>query len=213
MRRCVSAMTSFRTWAFSAFASGYATTGSNVANGAKVNGLQAGGLSLASTHAAGHVRIYSGGDNQRIDVWPSGGVSIFGTGDPGPGAVYLVGNQTISGTLTVGGMTSMASVAMGATFVTDAVNAPSIASGFGTGATVSGVDLAFRVTLGTTPGAGGTVSFNVAYSNPPVCVSAFGTGNAAGVVTDITTTTTTAVVTFRGTVANGVTLNVLCRGY
>ena len=48
-------------------------------------------------------------------------------------------------------------------------SAPTISS-FGTGAVISGSDTAGEITLGTSPGTGGTLTFRTAYTSTPYCV-------------------------------------------
>ena len=48
---------------------------------------------------------------------------------------------------------------------------PTITSGFGTGASVTGSDVAGRVTVGASPGTLGALTFGAAYGTAPVCVA------------------------------------------
>lgn len=47
--------------------------------------------------------------------------------------------------------------------------APSITAGFGSGATIAGVESTGRITVGTTPGTTGTITFGKTWSHVPVC--------------------------------------------
>ncbi len=86
---------------------------------------------------------------------------------------------------------------------------PTIASGFGSGATIAGIVGGFRITVGTVPGVGGTVNFNTTFANAPVC---FVQDETTGVLGIAAPTTTTVVISGLTLVA-GQTVCVFCFGY
>lgn len=76
------------------------------------------------------------------------------------------------------------------------VNGVTLTSGWGTGATVSGNSTVGRITIGTSPGASGVLTFATAYeTNAPHCDA---TDETTGALIPVTTVTTAAV-TFTGT--------------
>jgi hypothetical protein len=95
------------------------------------------------------------------------------------------------------------------TNITDAVATPTIASGFGAGPAIVGKAFAFRITLGTVPGAGGIVNFNTTYANAPVCAAV----SSAAYAVNLFTSTTQATISFSGVAGVSEVINVLCRGF
>lgn len=90
--------------------------------------------------------------------------------------------------------------------------APTIASGFGSGSTIAGRDEAFRVTLGTTPGTGGVVTFGTAYTNAPVCSAVDETTLTVSLTTTATTTNVT-ITAVAGVILLSDKIAVICKGY
>lgn len=97
---------------------------------------------------------------------------------------------------------------LGTANITDAIATPTIASGFGSGSTITGKVYAFIVTLGTSPGGGGTVTFNATFANTPSCVASV---TSAGVTVQVAPSTTQLIIATNGSV--GEKLYVLCRGF
>lgn len=90
--------------------------------------------------------------------------------------------------------------------------APTIASGFGTGSTIAGRDEAIRVTLGTTPGTGGVVTFGTAYTNAPVCTAVDETTLTVTLTTTPTTTNVT-ITSVAGVLLLSDKIGIICRSY
>lgn len=90
--------------------------------------------------------------------------------------------------------------------------APTIASGFGTGSTIAGRDEAMRITLGTTPGTGGVVTFGTAYTNAPVC-SAVDETTLTVTLTTTPTTTNVTVTSVAGVILASDKIGIICRSY
>ena len=62
---------------------------------------------------------------------------------------------------------------------TNQSGSPSIGTSFGTGAAISGSDLAGEITLGTSPPASGGMNFRTAYTSTPYCVPGHSSGVSA----------------------------------
>jgi hypothetical protein len=75
----------------SALSSTFTTASPHVANGVTLGSLNAGGLSIAATDAAGDIRFYSGGASERMRVYSSGGVAVGTISDPGAGKLSALG--------------------------------------------------------------------------------------------------------------------------
>jgi hypothetical protein len=100
------------------------------------------------------------------------------------------------------------------TNITDAVATPTISSGFGAGATVTGKSYAFVINVGTTPGTTGLINLNATYANAAVCTASFATvGLAVGITIHPQSTTSTVPITFSVAPPNNALVNVLCRGF
>lgn len=98
--------------------------------------------------------------------------------------------------------------------LTDSVTVPTIASGFGAGATIAGKASFFTVTVGTGATTGGVVNFNTTFATAPACVVSNGnTGGTNNQVFDVVTTTTTVTLAGALDIFDGSTLHVICRGY
>lgn len=91
--------------------------------------------------------------------------------------------------------------------------APTIASGFGTGSTITGHDESMRIVLGTAPGTGGVVTFGTAYTtNAPVCYANDET--TLGIIIQASPTTTGATITATfGAVLAGDSIGITCKGF
>lgn len=130
----------------------------------------------------------------RVASWDYGGT------EASPAAAITV--PITSGAITFGGSMAFTNLA-----ISNAV--PTIASGFGAGATIAGIVGGFRITCGTVPGVGGTVNFNTTFANAPVC---FVQDETTGVLGIAAPTTTTVVVSGLTLIA-GQTIAVLVFGY
>jgi hypothetical protein len=87
---------------FQVTASTYTGTGAILQNSAQLFGTQPGGLSLVASDVSGAVRVYSGGQTERMRIHASGAVSIGTVVDVGAGSLNVSGNATIAGTTRVG---------------------------------------------------------------------------------------------------------------
>jgi hypothetical protein len=69
------------------------TAGSGVPqDGMMLQALRSGGLSIVASHASGAIRFYPGGTTERMQLYPSGGLSLgFLGGDPGVGSIGVSG--------------------------------------------------------------------------------------------------------------------------
>lgn len=85
---------------------------------------------------------------------------------------------------------------------------PVITSGFGTSPSIAGSSSAFRVTVGSSPGTSGVVTFAKAWTNAPICIVI---NETTSNVVRVTASTTTA--TFNGVVVANDKLSFLCFGY
>lgn len=90
--------------------------------------------------------------------------------------------------------------------------APTIGSGFGTSPSIAGRDEATRVTVGTSPGSTGVITFGTAYTTAPVC-SANNETTTTVVLTTTPTTTQVTVTVVSGTLIAADKIGVLCRGF
>jgi hypothetical protein len=127
-------------WDHSALAYAYLTAGS---------GLTITGTTITSSGGAGT----PGGSNTHVqfnDSTTFGGQSGF-VFDKTTNALTLTGD--IKGRHLLGGTST-----------------PTIASGFGTSPSIAGKDSAFRVTIGTSPGSTGVVTFGTAFATAPCVV-------------------------------------------
>ena len=110
----------------------------------------------------------------------------------------------------IGLRTSSVGFYLGGGNITDGIATPTIASGFGSGATITGKAYAFKVTAGAGTPTTGTVNFNTTYANAPACVASAGSFAADWV--QVVTTTTTVALSWTG-VAVSFDLYVICRGF
>jgi hypothetical protein len=83
---------------------------------------------------------------------------------------------------------------------------PTIASGFGTGATLAGSDVAGRVTVGTDGASSGVLTFASGYNAAPSCTAQ----NETSPTPPPRTTATASNVTITGTMAAGDKVTYLC---
>jgi hypothetical protein len=96
--------------------------------------------------------------------------------------------------------------------ITDAVGAPSIASGFCSSPTIAGRDYAFTVSVGTACASNlGAVTFGTTWTNAPVCVVA--SSNSARLASADATTTALSLQVAGGNLTDNMKLHVVCRGY
>jgi hypothetical protein len=96
--------------------------------------------------------------------------------------------------------------------ITDAVGAPSIASGFCSSPTIAGRDYAFTVSVGTGCASNlGAVTFGTTWTNAPVCVVA--SSNSARLASADATTTALSLQVAGGNLTDNMRLHVVCRGY
>src|SRR6185295_4380539 len=72
----------YNTGVVTAFSSNFTSDGLNVPDGVTMQGIGAGGLSLAAQNASGDIRMYTGGANERVRIDAAGNVGI-GTTSPG----------------------------------------------------------------------------------------------------------------------------------
>jgi hypothetical protein len=130
------------------------------------------------------------------------------------GALTLVAGLSattgaFSSTLAVTGASTLTgAVSVGSANVTDAVAVPTIASGFGAGASIAGKAYGFTITCGTGSPTTGVVNFNTTYASAPACVAS--STPFASITVDATTTTTTLTFASLGA---GDKIFVLVRGY
>lgn len=109
-------------------------------------------------------------------------------------------------------LSAAGALSLGGVNVTDAVTTPTIASGCGTGSTVTGKAYAFRVSMGTgTPGTC-TLNFNATFANPPVCVPA-SESNAPTFQMSPSTTQLVITAISPATFLNAQQVTALCRGF
>lgn len=94
--------------------------------------------------------------------------------------------------------------------IADSNGTPSIASGFGTAAAVTGTDYAMSIATGTSGTTTGTINFGHTFSSAPICVATRNTTDG-GVVSASSSTTQVALVYTSSTL--NLPLYVLCRGY
>lgn len=145
-------------------------------------------------------------------MWPTGSVTAGGltiSASIGRDAAGIV--ESNDGTLTQLGSPSNARDWKGRHYIASGA-APTIASGFGTGSTIAGRDEAFRITLGTTPGTGGVVTFGTAYSIAPVCQANDET-TLTVVLTTTPTTTNVTITSVTGVLISADKIGVMCKGY
>lgn len=95
--------------------------------------------------------------------------------------------------------------------LTDSMGVPTLGAGFGASATIAGRVHAFEITLGTTAGAGGTVSFPVTFANAAVCVASVNTLALSPAI--VSTTTASVTLAYPVSTAPGAKIAVICRGY
>jgi hypothetical protein len=94
--------------------------------------------------------------------------------------------------------------------ISESVGTPSIASGFGTSASVTGKDYAFQVSTGTTGSTTGTINFGHTWSNAPICVA---TRNATdGGTVNVTSSTTQLTMAFASSIFN-LPIYVQCKSF
>ncbi len=136
----------------------------------------------------------------------SGGLSV--SANSGPFRIWTGAAGTPSlrwGVNTAGDWTFGASAN-----IADSNGAPSVTSGGGAGASVSGTDYAFSYFSGSSGSTSGVVTFGHTFANAPVCVAVKQDAIGAATVTVQTTVTT---VTLNYTSATATSIFVLCRGY
>lgn len=94
--------------------------------------------------------------------------------------------------------------------VVETIGIPTITSGAGSGATISGTDQAFKLTLGSGPGTSVVITFARAWTNVPMVFPRY---QGAAIDVRATATTTTVTLTFASTPTGSQVLDVLCIGY
>lgn len=112
--------------------------------------------------------------------------------------------QTFTGTQVFGTATASRFLSTGTAPTVANVGADSCGT---TAATIAGKDQAHVITVGATSGTECRVTFNVAFSNAPVCVA------TASVATDLHLVTTTTTATITGTLTAAEKIYVHCLGY
>lgn len=85
--------------ALSTYSQGFTTSGTAIQASILIYGDGAGGVSIQANGAAGAIRFYSGGATERARIHASGGISLFGTTDPGAAVLRIDGKQLLFGTL------------------------------------------------------------------------------------------------------------------
>lgn len=102
------------------------------------------------------------------------------------------------------------SLHLGSVNLTDAIAVPTIASGFGSGATIAGKAYGFNVTVGSGSNTGGTVNFNATYANVPACVAPASVNYPSSAVS---ATTTTVSMSYTAMSNAGTVIPFICRGF
>jgi len=98
------------------------------------------------------------------------------------------------------------------TNITDAITAPTISSGFGSGPAIAGKVYAFLITVGTGSPTSGVVAFNMTFANAPIATANFDQPIASQSI-GVVTTTTGLTLSFQSAVTAGVKVHVHVRGY
>jgi hypothetical protein len=140
----------------------------------------------------------------------SGGFTTqSGGANPGAGNANIQGALTVQGlagfasgvniaALTVTGSSILGNISIGSANLTDSTAVPTIAGGFGTGATVVGRGYAFAVFTGTTASTSGVVNFNTTYA---AAVAVVGSNSTAVLPITLTVTTTGLTVSYGSSTA------------
>lgn len=185
-------------------------TTAGTGNGAKISATSDAAsvalLALSSTYTTSGPFIADAGVLM-ADSDASGGLSIVARHASAPIGFYSGGTTLRWGVNAAGDWTFGAS-----SNIADSSGTPTISSGFGTSPSIAGTDYAFMVTVGSSPGASGTVAFGHTWSTAPVC-----TFSSKRLVTSedgiSSVSTTQLIIATNGTVTAGDVYYVLCRGY
>ena len=149
------------------------------------------------------------------DTSTGGGITITGginlSGGDGGNVTITGGNASgggVQGTVVLAGTAVQISALLVSGHLRAAGTAPSITSGGGTGAAITGTDLAFQVTFGTGSPTSVTVNFATAYDAAPMVIV---TGTQSGQIVHVSAVSTTQVQISSSTAfSSGTKVNVLC---